>query len=464
MHRWFIFIIFAVTLTFGSSVIAGDFNSGSTGANGAFNPTTNTELQLPSDGIFNFTTVNIPAGVTITFKKNASNTPVYILATGDVTVAGTINVNGANTTTNYPGKGGPGGFDGGLGGITAGMPGGKGLGPGGGNPGAAGTTGGGGGGGSFGTDGTNGSGTAAGTAGAIYGNERILPMIGGSGGGGGNFYSGSSTTGGGGGGGGGGAILIASSGTINVIGTITANGGNAPTGYGYGAPFGGGAGGSGGAIKLIANTIAGNGTISAIFGYGTRYGSSPGGSGGNGSIRFEANTVTRTASTTPVNTYSHPSTVFVANIPVLSITSIAGENVPENPSGTYGSPDMILPSATTNPVTVDISATNIPAGTTVTVTSVPEYGASTSATGALSGTGELSTTSVQITISTSYQSIVKAQATFTIQTAMYYEGEKIQKVMVASTMGKGSEVTYITETGKEIPARELFAKAIGVTH
>jgi len=52
-----------------SSAFAGSFVSGSTGVDGAFNPTTNTELQMPANGIFNFTTVNIPAGVTVTFKK-----------------------------------------------------------------------------------------------------------------------------------------------------------------------------------------------------------------------------------------------------------------------------------------------------------------------------------------------------------------------------------------------------------
>jgi hypothetical protein len=63
------------------------FDSGSTGVNGAFVPTVNTERQLPPDGVFNFTNVNIPAGVTVTFAKNATNTPVTILASGDVTIA-----------------------------------------------------------------------------------------------------------------------------------------------------------------------------------------------------------------------------------------------------------------------------------------------------------------------------------------------------------------------------------------
>jgi hypothetical protein len=448
-----LFFIFAITLISASTAIAGNFNSGSTGADGTFNPASNIEVVLPENGILNYTTVNIPAGVTVTFKKNAANTPVYILATGDVTIAGTINVDGGSTTTRSPGKGGHGGYDGGLGASSTGMAGGKGLGPGGGNPGGTGADGGSGGGGGFGTNGNDGAGTLKGTGGGTYANEKILPLIGGSGGGGGNY-----TSGGAGGGGGGGAILIASSGTINVVGTITANGGNAPIGN---VVVSGGGGGSGGAIKLMADTISGNGTISAMGGNGGIYGWYPGGSGGVGRIRLEAFTVTRTAVTTPSYIYGYPNTVFVANEPTLTITSIGGVSVPSNPSGTYGTPDVILPSTITNPIMIDIAATNIPVGTQVTITAIPEYGTSTSTTGTLSGTDASSTASVSITLPTTYQSILTAKATFTIQTAMYYEGEKIEKVMVASTIGKGSEVTYISESGKEISARELIAKVIG---
>src|SRR3989304_1149591 len=68
---------------------AQSFSSGSTGADGAFTPTGNTTRTLPPSGVFNFTTVNVPAGVTVTFTRNATNTPVTLLATGAVTVAGT---------------------------------------------------------------------------------------------------------------------------------------------------------------------------------------------------------------------------------------------------------------------------------------------------------------------------------------------------------------------------------------
>src|SRR5262249_18784280 len=72
------------------------YNSGSTGADGAFNPTQSQQLQFPPSGVFNFTTVNIPANVTITFLRNANNPPVTILATGNITIAGQIGVSGRN--------------------------------------------------------------------------------------------------------------------------------------------------------------------------------------------------------------------------------------------------------------------------------------------------------------------------------------------------------------------------------
>ena len=134
MKRAVLLMLTAAMILMGMSVPAySSFNSGSTGADGAFNPTTNTQVQLPTDGKLNYTTVNIPSGVTVTFVKNAANTPVYMLATGNVTIAGTINVNGSNANTVTQGAAGPGGFNGGLGGSFA-LPGGKGIGPGGGGP------------------------------------------------------------------------------------------------------------------------------------------------------------------------------------------------------------------------------------------------------------------------------------------------------------------------------------------
>ncbi|MBI4822824.1 MAG: hypothetical protein HY805_01145 [Nitrospirae bacterium] len=454
-------IILSVIFLFAGSSYAWEFISGSTGADGAFNPTSNVELQVPPDGVFNFTTVNIPAGVIVTFKKHASNTPVYILATGDVTIGGVIEVNGKDGLQSVPGEGGPCGFRGGSG-APVGFIAGRGLGIGGGGGGrfscrVSGTSycwygGGGGGFNSLGKTAQDGGGVG----GTTYGNVQIIPLIGGSGGGG----SSCETSMGGGGGGGGGAILIASSGTIHITGAIRANGGN-----GWGSfQVGGSGGGSGGALRLIANAIKGDGAIVALGGNGGLGGNGiNGGSGGNGRIRLETYYLERTTTTSPTFTFGYPSTVFVAKIPELKIISIAGVNVPENAQGLYGTPDVVLPATITNPVEVTISGTNIPVGTTVKVTVAPAFGPGSSgadpsiATATLSGTNESSTATVSVNILKNYQSALTAEATFTIQVAMYYEGERIEKVRVATTMGKGQEVVYITESGKEVSAEKLLA-------
>ena len=378
MKRLIFFVL--ISLLFTTNTAHAAFVSGSTGADGAFNPTANIEVALPANGILNYTTVNIPSTVTVTFKKNAANTPVYMLATGDVTIAGTIKLDGASTIyTNpaitSPGVGGPGGYNGGYGGATA-LPGGKGLGPGGGGGGPTSNypyAGGGG----FATAGGS-QGANYGAGGSSYGNARIIPLIGGSGGGG---QAGSTSASNYGGGGGGGAILIASSTTITVTGTITAKGGDGYNGAG---------GGSGGAIRLIANTISGNGTVSAKGGNISNTWK-----GGDGRIRLEATTNNRTAGTDPVYTYGQPGTVFVANVPSLTITSIASVNVPASPTGSYAQPDMLLPSTTTNPVTVNLSAANIPVSTTVAVSVIPQYGSATSVNATLTGTDSSSTGSAR---------------------------------------------------------------------
>ena len=118
---------------------AQSFSSGSTGTDGAFTPSCTPTpctvvVPVPDTGVFNFTTVTIPVGVTVTFTPNAENTPVVMLATGDVTIAGTLDVSGQNAgVADLSGRGGPGGFAGGTGGnIVTGTTGSTGLGTGGG--------------------------------------------------------------------------------------------------------------------------------------------------------------------------------------------------------------------------------------------------------------------------------------------------------------------------------------------
>lgn len=457
-------IIFSVLIGL-MTVPAFAFDSGSTGALGVFNPTSNTTVQLPPDGILNYTTVNIPSGVTVTFTRNTSNTPVYMLATGNVTITGTISVNATAANTITSGKGGPGGFDGGLG-SAQGSGGGTGIGPGGGKTGAYSAvygSGSGGGGGGFGAAGSNGTTDIHGSAvggigGTSYGNVSITALIGGSGGGSG--YGGTSSGGGngGGGGGGGGAILIASSGTITITGTITANGGS---GGAAGVYSGKGGGGSGGAIKLMANLISGEGTLSAAGGSGSSgsggSGTVSGGNGGNGRIRIEAPTLVRTAGTTPAYTYAGaPSYVFPQNLPILKVASIGGSAAPDASAGQYSSPDIVLPAGAANPINIAVQANNIPVGTTVTITVQPQAGNFSSATAILSGTNESSSANANFTLSTQYASVVTATATFTLLASndmpIFAGGERVVMMQVASVFGGRSSITYITESGKKIPA------------
>lgn len=461
------------------------FDSGSTGADGAFNPTVNTQLELPPSGVFNFTTVNIPAGVTVTFKKNATNTPVVWLASGNVTIAGSVHLVGGNATNvgaagdgnigddTRPGAGGPGGYDGGRGGQAgSNRVGGYGLGPGGGSGGVVANSGisyrpGGGAGAGFGTAGSQNQaavswGTSYGVVsygGPTYGSSLLLPLIGGSGGGGG---AGGGNFAGSGGGGGGGAILIASSGIVNVSGAIRAYGGTSASSAGEGSG-GTGGGGSGGAIRIVAGTITGNGTIEA-------YGRDPtghatdgylnGGKGGNGRIRLEAENITRTAATNPAFTTGAPGPLFISGAPSLTISSVAGVAAPASPTGNA---DITLPETTPNPVTVVLTTTGVPPGNTVKLTVTPANAAAISVTSpALTGSTESATASVSVTLPTG-PSVMSAMTTYTVVAALgdamsiYAQGERVEKVRLSAVLGRESMATLITVSGKEyeVPASRL---------
>lgn len=452
------------------------FDSGSTGAGGAFNPAASTQLSLPPDGVFHFTTVNIPTGVTVTFQRNAANTPVVILASGNVTIAGTLSVNGAASPAtgaagdgnqaddSLPGAGGPGGYDGGRGGVVgSNRRGGDGIGPGGGSAGDLNSpccgllfnVGGGGG-------GFNGTGLDArrvvsasklGTGGAVYGASTLLPLVGGSGGGGG---AGGTAFGGSGGGGGGGALLIVSSGTVTVTGTISANGGNSGPIAGAGVGANGG-GGSGGAIRIVATTIAGNGTITASGGSFVESGDSSGGAGASGRIRLEAETITRTAGTTPGFSFAAPGSLFVAGLPRLSITSVAGVSVPADGSA------LSLPSNTPNPVTVAFATQGVPVGNTVTLTVIPPNAVPVTATSTvLAGTLDSATASANVNLPTG-ASVLSASISYTLTTAMgetfskFAQGERVERVELTATAHGESLTTLVTVSGKRYtwPAKAI---------
>jgi hypothetical protein len=439
------------------------FSSGSTGADGAFAPATSQTIQVPESGVFNFTTINIPTGLTITYTRNSKNSPVTILATGDVTIVGTISVAGGNGLNNGGGgRGGPGGYDGGAAGFgfdtfvgaTADGPGGGG---GGGSINGA-SLGGGGGGGyaSAGASGGGQTGSVAGAGGPKYGSSTILPPIGGSGGGGGGALSGNHA---GAGGGGGGAILIASSTNINFTGTINCTGGagvNASSGGGGGA----GGGGSGGAIRLVTNTITGSGVLNVSGGSaGGAFTSLPaGGSGGSGFVRIEAFNFSGFTPNVPTSsvTFALPNPVSIPNGPTLRIVSVAGVSAPAAPLGSLaGVPDIVVPTTTVNPVTVAIEAANIPVGTVVQVTLIPLNGTRTSAqTGPLSGSQTASTATASLALATGMSVLTASAVVDVSQQSMVIEGERVNRIEVAATYGGPSRLTYVTQSGRRIEAAQ----------
>ena len=295
--------------------------------------------------VFKYTTIDIPAGVTVTFKNHRSGAPVVWLASGSVTVEGTVNLDGEDGVRSSPAffaEPGPGGFAGGRGFPPGARD--AGFGPGGANireciRGK---------GGGYGQRGGSGWGCSE-PGGQTYGSLWVSPLIGGSGASGG----GASTRGGG---AGGGAILIASSDAIALEGAITASGGD-----GQSNDTSTGGGGSGGAIRLIANAISGAGQLRARGGsaWADSY-------GGVGRIRVEADSVSLTDPGSPVWTSSTPWAVFPeVDVPMLKVTAVDLVSVPIDPEAGPLTADAEINSESL--VTIDIEATNIPAGTTVEV-------------------------------------------------------------------------------------------------
>jgi hypothetical protein len=329
-----------------SAGLAQPFDAGSTGADGPLNITSNTTLALPPSGIFNFTTISVAAGTTLSFTKNALNTPVHLLATSNVTINGTIDVSGSAGSSTAGGKGGPGGFDGGYPGLDANTPPGAGYGPGGAQGGGAccGVT-------AAGAGGYAGLGGQATTTnkGAAYGSPLLMPLAGGSGGGGMSGNPGN------GGGGGGGAILIASSTRIDIIspGRILANGGGGCYNDG-----------SGGAIRLLAPLVTGNGSLSA------NSGCSSGGSAG----RIRIDTTNRravTLSSAPVASIGANMASFPTPLPRLDVIEAAGTVISE---GTGAPVAIQLPFGSTSNRTVTVQARDFNASVPINVVLTPDSG------------------------------------------------------------------------------------------
>jgi|ERR1041385_952191 hypothetical protein len=261
--------------------------------------------------VFKYTSVSIASGATVTFSNHLTHAPVVWLVSSNVTIDGTLSLDGQPS----PGSAfvnpepGPGGFRGGAYDNSAyGLGQGPGYGPGG-------------------VSADRGSYSTY----HSYGNARIVPLIGGSGGGPG--------------GGGGGAILMAASGDITVNGLCRAN--NSSGGY----P------GSGGAIRCIANQISGAGRFDTTAYY-------------PGRVRIETTLLSPTITTDPPTVAAPPTPVVLwpdAAAPTVKVVSVAGLNVPPDPKASMTPPFADLTLENKNAVTIMLQTQNFSTNGTVNV-------------------------------------------------------------------------------------------------
>jgi hypothetical protein len=314
-------------LSIAVEVRAQSFDSGSNGSLGDLvvplpDNTQGITLDVPPDGVFNFRTITLNRFGTITFRRNALNTPVYLLATGDIVTvpASSIIVDGESGTSSPSagGLGGPGGFDGGQPGFE-GVPPGDGNGPGGGLGGAPLT------------DGAMDSSAGAAAYGSAaakpsasdgmpYGSPLLVPIVGGSGGGGSAPFPGTPGSGRG-GGGGGGAIVIASSTRIVIDGSISAKGGSS---------FDSAGGGSGGAVRLVAPVVSGGSSAVVVSGGFGQTGLTHLDTAGGGRVRIDAldrrglSVITNPPDALSVGAFM---AVFPPVVPKLDLIEVGGQAV-----------------------------------------------------------------------------------------------------------------------------------------
>jgi hypothetical protein len=398
---------------------AQSFSSGSTGADGALDlailSCTLCEIQLPESGVLNYTTVTIPAGKVLKFKRNLRNTPVYLLAAGQVTIGGRIDVSGNGINIGaYCGAGYPTIRAPGPGGFFGGQPAQPGFGPGG--------------------------GVSNADPGRWVGSLTLVPIVGGSGGAGasdGAF-----------GGAGGGALTIASSSSITVSqgAAIIADGGADFSCYGFFSYTTNA--GAGGAIRIVSNAVTVAGVLNACNVFGARC----------GVIRLEApsSSLSFTGSANPpVGLFPINSSVVPGASPSLNFVSIGGFAVPSYGGQRFDTYDMLLPNQLTDPISVVVHASNIPVGTQVTVGFVNGSPNATTTPGTLGGTFESSTATATISnLNRTAVTYLLATATFDPpMAAMKFNRRgpnRIAKIRMSAKPGAEAKVAFLRKDGSEI--------------
>jgi len=274
---------------------------------GPFMPTEDVLLDTSKQSVYRFTSVLIPAGVTV---RAVGSERLVLIVSGSVLIQGTLDVSGEDGADGVTDAGSPvpGGAAGAGGFFGQDAPNAWVYAPGavqrGGGQGGAGATNGPGGGGGAGHSRPGVSGrpinVASGFGGVQYGVPQLTPPFGGSGGGaGGTGINPSGTDSlGGGGGGGGGILLLLAHGSVVVEGQILCDGGNGGAGAsseGF-VGAGGAGGGSGGSVRVRGSSIRLQGGFATVLARGGSGGlagaglgfSSPGSAAAPGRLLFQA--------------------------------------------------------------------------------------------------------------------------------------------------------------------------------
>ncbi|MBI1928048.1 hypothetical protein HYR99_27870 [Candidatus Poribacteria bacterium] len=158
----------------------------------------------------------------------------------------------------------------------------------------------------------------------------------------------------------------------------------------------------------MAPIISGAGTLNAD---GGTKGNSTAGSGSYGRIRLEAFQHTFTGTVNPQPFVVRPGLVFFDDLPAIRVVSIGGVSVPENPMGSYTTPDVTIDAPTA--VTLALEAHDIPAGTVIHLRLVPDTGPAIDVDSTpLAGTLEQSTATATATFPHGF-TLVFVQASWT---------------------------------------------------
>lgn len=369
----------------------------SDGSDGAFSPASNVEIDLGQAAtgvwnaagaghgvydpekwavVFKFSSVDIPAGVTVTFKNHPTYAPVVWLVQGDVNIAGELNLDGKAGTDNTvgaltPAEPGPGGFRGGPRGPSGNS---WGYGPGASAPDVS----------------IMGPGSIGRYA-LAYGNPQIVPLIGGSGSGTrtGNVISSGS--------GGGGAIAIFARATT-ITGKISALGGVGNFNSTVGA---------GGAVKIVSDSVSGAGVIQCVNGaYAPNENA--------GRIRIETSSLSPTVQLAPETIGVPPANPPViwpaANAPTARVVSVDAVPAPTDPRAPLvAGADVAIQNS--DEVVVFIETQNFPIEGVVQLNITPKFGSRTTLNAArLSGDITSATWRVQTTLPVGFVTL-QARAT-----------------------------------------------------